>query len=41
MKRKFYWTAVKPPMLNKTKCWVVKNLHENKISVVAEMKMLR
>lgn len=39
LKRKFYRTTVRSAMLYETKCWAVKNKHENKISVT-EIRMM-
>lgn len=36
---KFYQTVVRPAILYGTKCWVLKNQHENKVSV-QKLKML-
>ena len=39
LKEKFYRTAGRPALLNRTECWTVKSQHENQVSV-AEMRML-
>lgn len=44
LKEKFDRIAVRPEMLYGTKCWAVKNRHENKLSVrerERETRMLR
>jgi len=40
LKRKFYWTAIRPALLYGTECWAIKRYHAQKMSVV-EMHMLR
>lgn len=39
LKGRFYQNVVRPTMLYETKCWMVKNPHENKARVV-DMMML-
>jgi len=40
LKGKYYQTAVRPMMLYGTKCWTIKNQHENKLRI-AKLRMLR